>query len=193
MKVVNKVAAIDPVASFEKVLTNKSAKDVTIYPGFSDRLNDLIDRTPFDVPAKGQGRYSWIANVVGTSRPTGTAWLEKNKVPNDATFHALVVFLLNHIEGKHNIARIKSWLLYGEEVVPNPFLKKKSSSTSGLAAKLIVETAESLNINNSSYDFSKVLDDTVMLFEELKINEQSKLSQVHMKFIADYLKLHSIK
>lgn len=171
-------------------------RDPTLYPGFSDRLNDLISRTQKTAPEKNQGRYAWLAKEIGASKPATGEWLDGDKVPRDATFDQLVNHLLKDFEGfrPSNIDRVKTWLLYGEDVIQDP-LKTYSKSQQHLlplALQIISEAVKDRKASRSSYNFQRVVDATLDWLETNNISDFAQISPKQTKIVAGFLLQHSL-
>jgi hypothetical protein len=180
---------------FDQV-TKQRAKcvDATVFFGFSDRLNFLIDLSYPQAAKLEKGRGAWLSEVTGAARPTTSEWLLKNKVPQDATFDRLVAFLLQNIQEHHNIKRVKAWLQYGEEVVANPFQQYDDVKKTllPLAVQLIDEVTKKTGIPNTSYDLKSVIGQTLELLAGVGVSDSSAILPAHKKLIAEYLKLHKL-
>jgi hypothetical protein len=177
-------------------VTKQRAKcvDATVFTGFSDRLNFLIDLAYPQAAKLEKGRGSWLSEVTGAARPTTSEWLLKNKVPQDATFDRLVAFLLENIAPQHNIKRVKAWLQYGEEVVANPFQQYDDVAKGllPLAVQLIDEVTKKTRTPNTSYDLKSVITRTLELLASLGISDAGAILPAHRKLIAEYFKLHRL-
>ncbi len=55
-----------------------------IYPGFSERINHLIDLSVPSCPPIDKGRCAYIATLTGATKPSVGDWLSRNKPPRDA-------------------------------------------------------------------------------------------------------------
>lgn len=101
----------------EAIEKNKTTTD----EGFSNRLNQLIDMTDLQIPPLDYGRAAFIAELFKVSKNAAGIWLKKNTPPKASALEKLVMFLVSHIKTNHHHKKIEAWLVYGDEVVKNPF------------------------------------------------------------------------
>jgi hypothetical protein len=69
-----KVVQIDSQRSSFEEVEHANAEVAKIFPGFSQRLNELIDMSSLDVP-KDWGRQMAISSIVKTSKMAPGYWL----------------------------------------------------------------------------------------------------------------------
>ncbi len=87
-----------------------------LHPGFSLRLNALLDILEVDVPPITQGRKMWIGRVFDVAPNNATLWLTNDVVPKGARLRSLSDFCFLHLPKKQRPKKsiaIESWLLYG--------------------------------------------------------------------------------
>ncbi|MFC1336815.1 MAG: hypothetical protein G8D89_18305 [gamma proteobacterium symbiont of Clathrolucina costata] len=161
-----------------------------IFPGFSERLNHLIDLTDLEIPPLDDGRQAHIASLLQSSKMAPGDWLKKDKPPKTSTLRKLVTYLLRHISGNHNPLKVEAWLKYGDEALPNPFDQNTSDNQDliPLATTLIVSVARENNIPANDFDLSKVLTTTVDMLADFRLSHESMIESVHRKIIAQYIK-----
>ncbi|MCU7917253.1 MAG: hypothetical protein KZQ95_02705 [Candidatus Thiodiazotropha sp. (ex Epidulcina cf. delphinae)] len=161
-----------------------------VFPGFSKRLNHLIDLTDLNVPAMDDGRQAYISALLQASKMAPGDWLKKNKPPKTTTLRKLVIYLLSRIPGDHNPFKIEAWLKYGDEAVQNPFnsMPQNSQALIPLATALIVSVAKEINVTANEFDLNKVLSATVETLSDFQLTHESMVEAVHRKIIAQYIK-----
>lgn len=171
-------------------LNQASASVSEAFPGFSERLNHLIDIANVDIPPMDDGRQAYISNLLQASKMAPGDWLKKDKPPKTATLRKLVVYLLRHVPGDHNPYKIEAWLKYGDAAVNNPFNSAPSENQAliPLATTLIVSVAKEISIPPNKFDLSKVLTTTVETLSDFKLTHESMVGPVHRMIIAQYIK-----
>lgn len=162
------------------------------FPGFSERLNQLIDLTDLEIPAIDDGRQTYVGNLFQVSKMSPGDWLKKDKPPKTATLRKLVVYLLSHIEGDHNPFKIEAWLKYGDAAVSNPFnvTPEDSQALIPLATSIIVSVAKEIGIPANKFDLNLVLTATVETLADFKLTQEGMVEPVHRRIIAQYIKAH---
>lgn len=160
------------------------------FPGFSERLNHLIDLADLDIPPLDDGRQACISTLLRASKMAPGDWLKKDKPPKTATLRKLVSYLLSHIPGELNPYKIEAWLKYGDEAVSNPFnsTPQENQALIPLAITLIISVAKEINIPPNEFDLNKVLSVTVETCSEFRLTHESMVEPVHRKIIAQYIK-----
>lgn len=170
-------------------------RDPHLFPGFSSRLNELIDYVYEDVPPKNEGRYTWLSELVGASKPSASMWLDQDRAPRDETLGHIVNHILDGFKGykSSNIDRIKTWLLYGEDVIQNPFktYSDEQLAVLPLALQLVAECVNTQKIKHTTYDFQKLVDATLNLLVDQQIQHHNEVKPQHIKLISGYLKKFS--
>ena len=184
----------------------QSATLQELCPGFSDRLNFLIDFTDLDIPSMDKGRISAISEICEVSMPAASDWLKKNRPPRDAvkdkskdiaTLHKLVVFLLKHINStvKPNTTRVMAWLRYGESAVGDPFeiaiTTENTASLLPLATTLILEAARNTDVEISSIDLDPLMTAVIETLQGFAISDIANIQNIHKKIIQAQLELHN--
>ena len=94
-----KVVQIDSQRSSFEEVEHANADIVKIFPGFSQRLNELIDMSSLDIP-KDWGRQMALASIVNTSKMATGYWLKNDRPPKASTLRNIVVFLTENIKKK---------------------------------------------------------------------------------------------
>lgn len=193
---------------FEHLLMNKSAKVVDInsqkrefqdtpsaavseiYPGFSLRLNQLIDLTDLEMPPMSDGRQSHVANLFESSRHAPGDWLKKDKPPKPATLRKIVTFLLHHIEGSYNGLRVEAWLKYGDGAVGNPFEDPHTrfQPLTPLATILVTTVAKELDIQAPAFDLERCLELTIETLTDFQLTDQRDILPAHRKIVASHIR-----
>ncbi|MBX2808156.1 MAG: hypothetical protein KTR20_05935 [Cellvibrionaceae bacterium] len=172
-------------------VTHKIASEV--FPGFSARLNQLIDLTDLGIPPLDDGRQAHISLLLQASKMAPGDWLKKDKPPKTSTLRKLVVYLLSHIPGDHSPYKIEAWLKYGDAALSNPFTVQPTINNQALiplATTLIVSTAKTINIPTNQFDLGKVLDATLETLSDFQLTQESMVEPVHKKIIAQYILAH---
>lgn len=85
------------------------------FPGFSKRLNRLIDMTDLDAPPLNKGRGVWLASLTNSSKAATSDWLKKDKPPKALTLRFLIEYFCNHLPPiVHEPLKIECWVVYGD-------------------------------------------------------------------------------
>jgi hypothetical protein len=173
-----------------KEISQASDTVTEAFPGFSERLNKLIDLADIGIPPLDNGRQAYISNLIQASKMAPGDWLKKDKPPKTATLRKLVNYLLAHLSGDHNPYKIEAWLKYGDAAVCNPFNSTPQASQVliPLATTLIVSVAKEINTPTNEFDLNKVLTATVETLSDFKLTHESMVEPVHRKIIAQYIK-----
>lgn len=187
---------IVPISQYREQFENdaESCTASEIYPGFSERLNYLMDQAEgIEIPDKdGRGRPTFLHKVTGSSRPATSDWVLHNKPPRDKTLRSLVVFFLHHISGDHNPVRVESWLRYGDQATPNPFAKGQQESDDTplrlLAAKLVAEAGKALAVTVAGYDFKAVQDATIKMLKDYGVTNDADIQDGMIDLVKYYIK-----
>ncbi len=169
-----------------------------VFPGFSNRLNQLMDHTQdLNIPAMDErGRIAYIHKITGHSKPAVSDWLKKDILPRDQTLRGLITFLLRHIPGDHNVLRVESWVRFGEEATPSPLaLNQEETDTESLrplAAKLIAEAGKTLNLTVSRYDLQGTMEDVTQMLADYGVSSfediQPPMSDLAKYYIQQHLR-----
>ncbi|MFT7223905.1 MAG: hypothetical protein ACI82Z_001449 [Cellvibrionaceae bacterium] len=179
-------------SSFETV--EKANADVSnIFPGFSQRLNELIDKTSLEIPPLDGGRQMALASLVKTSKMATGHWLKNNRPPKASTLRNLVVFLVDYIDKKVNPLKVEAWLKYGEPAIQSPFKEEviDKINLSPIALAKIVEVCSAKGIEINSFDLKKVLDATIRTMESFEIYSEESFNEKHKEVIYQYIKLNN--
>lgn len=168
----------------------QSASVSEIYPGFSLRLNQLVDLTDLDIPPMSDGRQTYVSNLFDTSKMAPADWFKKDKPPKAATLRKIVVFLLNHIDGEYNNLRVEAWLKYGDGAVGNPFddPHSKFQPLTPLATILVNTEARELNIKAPEFDLNSCIALTIETLTDFQLTDLRDLLPAHRKIIASHIK-----
>ncbi|MBX2807163.1 MAG: hypothetical protein KTR20_00895 [Cellvibrionaceae bacterium] len=164
-----------------------------IFPGFSTRLNQLIDLTDLGIPPLDDGRQAHISSLLQASKMAPGDWLKKDKPPKTSTLRKLVIYLLSHIAGDHSPYKIEAWLKYGDAALSNPFTTQRAMNNQALiplATTLIVGEAKAINVPTNRFDLSKVLEATLETLSNFQLTQESMVEPVHKKIIAQYILAH---
>lgn len=170
---------------------NRSSSTVTeAFPGFSERLNHLIDLSGIDIPPLDDGRQAHISTLLKASKMAPGDWLKKDKPPKTATLRKLVNYLLSNIQGDHNPYKVEAWLKYGDTAVNSPFdlEPKENQALIPLATTLIVSVAKEIGIPPYEFDLTTVLSSTVEMLSNFKLTHENIVEPVHRTIIAQYIK-----
>lgn len=180
------------VALHEKFLEKRDLHDGLgkTSPGFSDRLNQMIDLTELDAPTVGHGRFAWISKIAGVVKSTGAEWLAKDKPPREPTLSALVDYLLGHLKGTYDVTRVKIWLLYGEDVVPFPFQPQAEDQRTFLQLALVVihEETNREKIAHTDYDYDAVVERVTKMFQSLNVDAYEDVKLGHRSLVVDCIR-----
>ena len=176
--------------SFEAI-ENINSDVAKIFPGFSQRLNELIDMSSLDIP-KDWGRQMALASLVHTSKMAAGYWLKGDRPPKATTLRNIVIFLTDHIEKKTNPLKVEAWLKYGEPTIQSPFSKKPIDEVdlSPIALGEIVNICKEKEIEISSFDLQKVLDATISTLETFEVYSNDKVEEKHKEIIYQYIMLN---
>ncbi len=163
-----------------------------IFPGFSARLNQLIDLTDLDIPDIGDGRQTYIGELLQASKMACGDWLRKDKPPKPTTLRKLVVYLTEHVPGDQNPYKVEAWLRYGDVAVQNPFdsTPQRHQALIPLATALIVSVAKEIDVPTTSFDLSEVLTATIEILANFHITHATLIEPVHRTIIAQYIHAH---
>jgi hypothetical protein len=166
-----------------------------IHSGFSLRFNQLLDSVEGLPIPSARGRRSYVAKITGFSKPSVDEWLSKDKPPSDTNLRKIVQFLLGYIPGSFNIARVESWLRYGEAAVDNPFAKQQLEEhltvLRPLAGKLIAQAARNLNKPVTSYSLQTVMANTIDMLADFSIHSESDCEPALQSMIEGLIIQHS--
>ena len=171
-------------------INQASATVSEAFPGFSDRLNYLIDLADLNIPPMDDGRQAYVSALLQSSKMAPGDWLKKDRPPKTTTLRKLVVYLLSHISGEHNPYKVEAWLKYGDVAVVNPFESshQENQSLIPLATTLIVSVAKEIGIPANEFDLSIVLSSVVDMLFDFKLSHESMVEPVHRKIISQYIK-----
>jgi hypothetical protein len=167
-----------------------------VFPGFSERLNLLMDHTEdLNIPAMDErGRIAYIHKITGHSKPAVSDWLKKDILPRDQTLRGLITFLLRHIPGDYNVLRVESWVRFGDEATPCPLsLNKGESDTVSLrplAAKLIADAGKDLTLTVSSYDLQNTMEDVTQMLADYGVRSFEDIQQPLRDLAKYYIQQH---
>lgn len=182
-----------PLATLlEELGQHPAMDDDDSFPGFSKRLNQLIDMTDLDIPDMDGGRQSYLSNLLNISKMPPGYWLKKDKPPKTSTLRRLVAHLLSHIQGTHNPITVEAWLKYGDVAVPNPFDEddEENEALAPLATSLIVSVAQEIGIPISKFDLNPVLSSTIDMLAYFKLTQECMIDPVYRAIIAKSIKSH---
>ncbi len=186
-----KIIPINPRKhSFEEI-EHANAEVTKIFPGFSKRINELIDMSSLDIP-KDWGRQMALAAIVNTSKMAAGHWLKGDRPPKASTLRNIVIFLTDHIEKKVNPLKVEAWLKYGEPTIQSPFRDKPIDEVdlSPVALGEIVSICKEKDVNISSFDLQKVLDATISTLETFEIYSNNEMEEKHKEIIYQYIMLN---
>lgn len=95
---------------------DKVSVDDGNYPGFSERLNGLLDKANY--PPLDYGRARYLAEEFGVSKSGARKWIREDVPPRPATLRAMVekLYQQNHMALLRNTSKAIAWLQYGDEV-----------------------------------------------------------------------------
>lgn len=187
----NKSANVIDINSQKREFQETPSAPVSeIYPGFSLRLNQLIDLTDLEMPAMADGRQSHVANLFESSRHAPGDWLKKDKPPKPGTLRKIVTFLLLHIEGSYNALRVEAWLKYGEGAVGNPFEDPHTrfQPLTPLATIIVTSVAKELKIPAPSFNLEKCLELTIETLTDFQLTDQRDVLPAHRKIVAGHIR-----
>ena len=186
-----KVVQIDSQRSSFENVEHANAEVTKIFPGFSQRLNELIDMSSLDIP-KGWGRQVALSSIVKTSKMAAGYWLKNDRPPKASTLRNIVVFLTDHIEKKANPLKVEAWLKYGEPTIQSPFREKPIDEVdlSPVALGEIVGICKEKKVEISSFDLQKVLDATISTMETFEVYTNDMVKHKHKEIIYQYIMLN---
>jgi hypothetical protein len=130
------------------------------FPGFSSRLNNLIDFAEIDVPSVGsRGRATELAAIFGVTYVSVGAWIKDDKAPREDVLRNIVTFLISKTNiGCHSM-KVVAWLLYGEDVIKNPILDSeiKQQGLIALASVLVNKVSNQREIGTATIDLGECI------------------------------------
>ncbi|WP_018417338.1 hypothetical protein [Teredinibacter turnerae] len=87
-----------------------------LFPGFSGRLNALIELAGIDAPQLDKGRASWFADLTGTSKVQVAHWLKHDRPPKPVMIRQIVKYLSSHMPSftEASPEELECWLFYGD-------------------------------------------------------------------------------
>lgn len=187
----NNVVCLDELKM--ELQASKPAVISDISAGFSKRFNFFIDISEVDVPTAGDGRYGYFEGLGKWSKPSVYGWLAKNKPPKETTLFQIVEFFLKHIDGGDYISpkRVVSWLRYGDEVVPCPFMQDaipEQHKLIPLAVKIIADVAKKMGVSAREYDLKKVIDLSIVALADFDVRDLESVEDVHRLIIKEYIR-----
>ena len=177
-------------SSFEAV-EHANAEVLKIFPGFSQRLNELIDMSSLDIP-KDWGRQMALASIVNTSKMATGYWLKGDRPPKASMLRNIVIFLTDRIAKEVNPLKVEAWLKYGEPTIQSPFRDKPIDEVdlSPIALGEIVSICREKGVEISSFDLQKVLDATISTLETFEVYSSDKVQEKHKEIIYQYIMLN---
>lgn len=153
--------------------------DIELNAGFSLRFHQLLDCVAdLDIPKEhARSRQAYIAQVTGQSEHAAHAWLELDQVPSDDVLESLVRFFLHYTHCQVSALRVESWLRYGDDATPNPFLLESSDDVQvalrSKALRLLNDQVKEDDIALSSYQLQPLLDDLCRLLKSAEHEEKN--------------------
>lgn len=85
------------------------------FPGFSERLNRLIDMTDLNAPSLNRGRGVWLAQLTQSSKAAASDWLKKDRLPKALTLRFMISHFADHLPPiVHDPLKIECWVVYGD-------------------------------------------------------------------------------
>lgn len=156
-----------------------------IFPGFSSRLNELVDKTDLEVPPLDDGRQAYLSELFSASKMAAGDWLKKDKPPKPTMLRKVVAYMLAHTEwATTNPLKVEAWLKYGS-AIQNPFERAaiENEALYPLASTVISQVARESGVPGSQIDLVECLKQTVELFASFDINRLDKVELVHKKIV----------
>jgi hypothetical protein len=93
--------------------------------------------------------------------------------------------------------KVEAWLLYGPEVVANPFAgnSKEEDQTNDtkiipLAVNAIIKMARRIGITADSYNLDTLLPAVVEMLVGFGINDEDKIEPIHEQIIEQFILAH---
>jgi len=106
-----KTINIEELAAQYKVVA-EGLEDDNLFPGFADRLNEVLDKIQPDLPTL-YGRPAALAAVLGLTKATTGRWFKDNKPPNSLSMRKLSAWLAYNTDFLTS-KEMEIYLLYGE-------------------------------------------------------------------------------
>jgi len=91
-----------------KLVKNAAIKD-SKYPGFSERLNQLLDWANF--PPFDNGRAKYLGERFGCSKSGARKWIREDTPPRPDTLHNIAAVLKEEIGYAHDVSKLIAWIL----------------------------------------------------------------------------------
>lgn len=162
--------------------------------GFSNRLNQLLDRCDF--PPLGDGRGRELIAFFNISKGSASAWLTKDKPPVWATLNTLIEKLIEHYKLDLSQDRVIAWLLHSNEVIENPLDGAMVPRSRRLLDAVIYSELERLatehKVDIYSFDneqFTELYDKALEHFLQNKISSHEEIRAADKLILAGYILL----
>lgn len=175
---------------------HKLAEPDSCFPGFSDRLNHLMDLSP-EIPRINQGRRAFLADISRSSKMAPGQWLHKDKPPKPSSLRIIVPAIISYLEESLDVLKVEAWLLYGPEVVADPFAgtTKEEDQTNNtkiipLAVNAIIKMARRIGVTAESYNLDTLLPAVVEMLVGFGINDEEKIEPIHEQIIEQFILAH---
>lgn len=100
---------------YQNEFMKMNASGNELFPGFSSRINRIIDMTDLSAPSKDYGRGAWLANLTQSSKSATSDWLKKDKPPKPSMLRKLIYFFCRHLPPvMRSPLFVECWVLYGD-------------------------------------------------------------------------------
>jgi hypothetical protein len=146
-------------------------KKYEIIPGFSSRLNELLDKCGYSPSGEGRGRE--LIAFFNVSKGSASSWLTKDKPPVWSTLNTLVEKLIDHHQLNCGKDRVVAWLLHSNSVIENPLESAATPRSKRLLDALIYAELDKVSTEHGvdiySFDnrrFSALYDRVLAYFTE---------------------------
>lgn len=168
---------------------NPEEAQTIFFPGFSDRLNILIDRSDVELPPLDNGRAIAFAALFNMSKSRAADWLKRNNPPKPIFLRKVTEYFFNRSNiTDSTVEHVEAWLKYGPTIVADPFLTFPFNDNNVLlCCNLIADVANGLHLTASQYDLEKVVRLTLDTLRAYSINDVAQVEPGIMLLIRRHI------
>ncbi|MBT4254672.1 MAG: hypothetical protein HOC23_11395 [Halieaceae bacterium] len=164
--------------------------ELPISSGFSARLNMLWDLAGA-VPSQTEGRVLGIMGINSNWRESDVrSWLQRDVLPPRLELHNIVKFLVNQLQGSHNVLRWEAFLIYGSPIVPSPvdtLMYREDQARRDIATMIFAQITEKYQIPPSAYQAEVAFQRCLTFMHNLNIYELRDFQPGHMEPFKNYM------
>jgi hypothetical protein len=158
--------------------------------GFSSRLNMLWDLAGA-APPQAEGRVISILGINRDWRETDVRkWLQKDVVPPAIDLHNMVKFLVDQLEGDHDVRRWEAFLVYGSPIVSSPVssaMYREDETRREVASTIFAQITDEYGIPPSAYEADQVFQRCLTLMHKFNIYELRDFQAGHLEPFRNYM------